>query len=231
MPNEKECLPIVGYNLRLCIFSCYQIHPTSINKTAGGPSSEDGVTATVSETISYHSIQMGSCLSIGAKLLRKAWPKTPHCRFISSILVLISTLGILGILSFMACHQLYVHGSSSEGVKRSLGDSLQGITSASEGDSFGISEGANAFGFTISFADIDTEKLNTQVHFDTDSTFFVCDNSTTGHICNDIQKFIPDSIRQMNKTFRLRMGLVLVFKKGLSRFNSSTMLGRNMFSF
>jgi hypothetical protein len=194
MPNEKECLPIVGYDLRLCIFSCYQIHPTSIKKTAGGPSSEDDVTATVSETTSYHSIRTGSCLSFGAKLLRKARPKTPHRGFISSILVLVSTLGILGILSFMACHRLYVHGSSSEGGERSLGDSLQGITSASEGDSFGVSEGANAFGFTTSFADVDTEKLNTQVHFDTDSTFFVCDNSTTGHICNDIQKFIPDSI-------------------------------------
>jgi hypothetical protein len=115
MPNEKECLPIVGYDWRLCIFSCYQIHPTSINKTAGGPSSEDGVTAAVSETTSYHSIRMGSCLSFGAKLLRKARPKTPHKGFISSILVLVSTLGILGILSFMACHRLYVHGSSSEG--------------------------------------------------------------------------------------------------------------------
>ena len=211
MPNEKECLPIVGYDSRLCIFSCYQIHPTSINKTAGGPSSEDGVTATVSEATNYHSIRMGSCLSFGAKLLCKARPKTPHKGFISSILVLVSTLGILGILSFMACHRLYVHGSSSEGGERSLGDSFQGITCASEGDSFGvsegarndsfgISEGANAFVFTTSFADIDTEKLNTQVHFDTDSTFFVCDNSTTGHICNDIQKFIPDSIRQTNKS-------------------------------
>ena len=52
----QECLPIIGYDSRLCIFSCYQIHPTSINKTAGGPSSEDGVTATVSETTSYQSI-------------------------------------------------------------------------------------------------------------------------------------------------------------------------------
>jgi len=90
----------------------------------------------------------------------------------------------------------------SEGGERSLqginsaseGDSFQGITSASEGDRFGISEGANAFGFTTSFADVDTEKLNTQFHFDTDSTFFVCNNSTTGHICNDIQKFILISI-------------------------------------
>jgi len=207
------------------MFSYYQIHPTSINKTAGGPSSEDGVTAAVSETTSYQSIRMGSCLSFGAKLLRKARPKTPHKGFISSILVLVSTLGILGILSFMACHRLYVHGSSSEGGERSLGDSFQGITCASEGDSFGvsegarndsfgISEGANAFVFTTSFADVDTEKLNTQVHFDTDSTFFVCDNSTTGHICNDIQKFIPDSIRQTNKSLTTANGTGSCLQEG-----------------
>jgi hypothetical protein len=214
MPNEKDCLPIVGYDSRLCIFSCYQIHQTSINKTAGGPSSEDGVTATVSETTSYHSIQMGSCLSFGAKLLCKARPKTPHKGFISSALVLFSTLGILGILSIMACHRLYVHSGSSEGGERSLGDSFQGITSASEGDSFGVSKGANAFGFTTSFADVDTEKLNTQVHFDTDSTFFVCDNWTTGHICNDIQKFIPDSIRQTNKSLTTANGTGSCLQEG-----------------
>ena len=56
------------------------------------------------------------------------------------------------------------------------------------------SEGANAFGFTTSFADVDKEKLNTQIHVDTDSSFFVCDNSTTGYICNDIWKFVPGSI-------------------------------------
>jgi hypothetical protein len=51
---------------------------------------------------------------------------------------------------------------------------------------FVVSKGACAFGFTTSFADVNTEQLNTQVHFDTNSTFFVCDNSTTDYICNDI---------------------------------------------
>ena len=49
--------------------------------------------------------------------------------------------------------------------------------------------------FTTSLADADLETLNTQVPFDTDSIFFVCDNSTTGHICNDVRKFVPGSIR------------------------------------
>ena len=35
--------------------------------------------------------------------------------------------------------------------------------------------------------------------FDIDSIFFVCDNSTTGHICNDILKFTPGSLQQTNR--------------------------------
>ncbi len=78
-----------------------------------------------------------------------------------------------------------------------------------KGDStsiFGISEGANDLtsyslhGFTTSFADVDSEQLNTLTHFDTDSAFFVCDNLTTGHICNDIQKFVPGTLQQTNKS-------------------------------
>ena len=53
---------------------------------------------------------------------------------------------------------------------------------------------------------IDAEKLNTQIHFNTDSVFFVCDNSTTGHICNDVQKFIPGSLRQTNKSLTTANG-------------------------
>ena len=49
--------------------------------------------------------------------------------------------------------------------------------------------------FTTSLADADLETPNTQVPFDTDSIFFVCDNSSTGHICNDIRKFIPGTVR------------------------------------
>jgi hypothetical protein len=118
----------------------------------------------------------------------------------SLFLVLLSTLGILGILSVMACHQFNVHNGSSEGgISKGSPQGIPGaskgdasifgtfegdsIISASKGDNFGISEGANAFSFITSFADVNSEQLNTQVHFDTDSVFFVCDNSITGHIC------------------------------------------------
>jgi hypothetical protein len=65
---------------------------------------------------------------------------------------------------------------------------------------FGVSKGASdpspcsLHSFTTSFADIESDQLSTQTYFDADSIFFVCDNSTTGHICNDIQKFIPGTL-------------------------------------
>jgi hypothetical protein len=84
-----------------------------------------------------------------------------------------------------------------------------------KGDStfiFGVSKGANDWlscslhGFTTSFADFDSEQLNTQTHFDTDSVLFVCDNSTTGHICNEISKFVPGTLQQTNKSLTTANG-------------------------
>ncbi len=106
-------------------------------------------------------------------------------------LVLLSMLGILGILSIMAYHQLCVHNRSSKGgisdasiqvnPTASKGDTR--IFSASEGDvslgfktdSSGVSDGGNLYlhEFAVSFADVNSEQLNTQVHFDSDSIFFV----------------------------------------------------------
>ena len=54
-------------------------------------------------------------------------------------------------------------------------------------------------GFTTSFTDADAEQLNIQVTFDTDSIFFVCENSTTGHICNDLLRFIPGTLQHTNQ--------------------------------
>ena len=109
--NDPDLLPIKGYDSRLCMFSYYQIHPMSIDKTAGGPSSEHGVTANVSETTSHQSIRSGYFLSFSIKLLRKARPKHPQCGFISLFLVFIAT--IFGLLSIIACHRIYAHSGSS----------------------------------------------------------------------------------------------------------------------
>ncbi len=73
------------------------------------------------------------------------------------------------------------------------------------------------YGFTALFADIDTEQLNTQIHFDTDSVFFVCDNSTTGHICNHIQRFVPGSLHQTNKSLTTVNGTGSCLKEGTVR--------------
>jgi hypothetical protein len=61
-------------------------------------------------------------------------------------------------------------------------------------------------GITTSFADGDLEKLNTQIHFNTDSVFFVCDNLTTDHICNNIRKFILGYLCQTNKSLTTANG-------------------------
>jgi hypothetical protein len=77
---------------------------------------------------------------------------------------------------------------------------------------FGDSKGADdpspcsLHSFTTSFVDIESDQLNTQTHFDADLIFFVCDNSTYGHICNDIQKIIPGTLRQMNKSLTTANG-------------------------
>ena len=59
--------------------------------------------------------------------------------------------------------------------------------------------------------------MNTQIHFDTDSVFFVCDNSTTGHICNDIRKFVPGSLRQTNKSITTANGTGPCLQEGTIR--------------
>jgi hypothetical protein len=74
--------------------------------------------------------------------------------------------------------------------------------------------GSKRIGFTTSFANVDTEQLNTQIRFDADSSFFVCDNSTTGHICNDIRKFVPGSIRQTNKSLTTENGTGSCLQEG-----------------
>jgi hypothetical protein len=83
---------------------------------------------------------------------------------------------------------------------------------SSEGEATMVSHSLH--GFTTLFADVDTEQLNTQILFDTDSAFFVCDNSTTGHICNDIQQFVPGSLYQTNKSLTTANGTGLCLQEG-----------------
>ncbi len=64
-PDE---IPLCGYDSRLHMYSYYWIHPSSITKTKGGSSSEDGVTADVkSNTVTWHS-QITSTLLSGIKI-------------------------------------------------------------------------------------------------------------------------------------------------------------------
>jgi hypothetical protein len=208
------------------MFSCYQIHPASINKINGAPSFNNGVTADVKTDTKSWSPQFTSSFLSGIKTIQKARPKTPPNGFISLFLVLITTIGILEILTGIKCHHILNSWNSTLSLG-SEGDTATSILTASNGvaDCISLSsKGDNDLdiskhklhsmedfeqdikyplcllqGFTTSFADGNSEKLNTQIHFDTDSVFFVSNNSTTGQIYNDIHKFIPGSVHQTNK--------------------------------
>ena len=221
---SPDKIPLQGYDSRLCMYSYYQIHPSSINKTNGGPSSEDGVTADVKSNAMTWYPQLASRLFSGIKIFQKARPKAPPNGWISSFLVMLTTIGIIGILVGIKCScilesktptlTLASKGdttfiSSSKGVADCISLSPKGDSSYFSDVSSFTSEVferdikytlGSLHGCTSSFMDGDLEKLNTQIHFDTDLVFFVCDNSTTGHICNDIQKFIPGTLRQTNKS-------------------------------
>ncbi len=155
--------------------------------------------------------QIASSFLFKTKTLRKKQSRMPPNGFISSFLVLLTTIGILTILNGAKCHHILSSDQQalllpvSEGVAMSIFTPSKGVSNSISLLSVGDLEQdmqlpiSSFQGFTTSFADGKSEKLNTQVHFDTDSIFFVCINSTTGHICNDIQKFIPGSLCQTNK--------------------------------
>ena len=63
-------------------------------------------------------------------------------------------------------------------------NTYQLLTQASEGVSQPVLSHA------ICLVNVDEVKLNTQEHFDSDSVFFVCNNASTGHICNDASLFV-----------------------------------------
>jgi hypothetical protein len=213
------------------MFSFYQIHPTSINKTDGASSSEDGITADVrTTTTSWTQCDVSRFLPI-FKTIENAQPRSPPNGFISSFLVLLATVGIIVILTRIKCHHILKlePSSASEGVTDCASEGIVDCTSISfKGDDiFSCSTHSEAdyslnfereynhdllnsleplSGFTTSFADADSEKMNTQIHFDTDSIFFVCNNSMTSHICNDMRKFIPGSLWQSNKSLTMANG-------------------------
>jgi hypothetical protein len=88
------------------MFSFYQIHPTSINKTDGRSSSEDGITVdTSSSTSSSGSYWTSSYLS-GTRLLCRGHPKRPTDVIISAFLIFMTVIGIFSIMTGMTCHNI-----------------------------------------------------------------------------------------------------------------------------
>ncbi len=88
------------------MFSFYQICPTSINKTNGASSSEEGVTADVNTTTNSWKQCGISRFLPSLKIIGKAQPRNPPNRFILSFLVLLATNRIIAILTGMKCHHI-----------------------------------------------------------------------------------------------------------------------------
>jgi hypothetical protein len=110
--SQRETV-ILGYDSRLCMFSFYQIHPSSINKTDGGSSSECGVTADVKMS-TKNWIQRGvTKYSWLFKTFKNSRSKYPPRGLISSFLIFLTTIGIITILTGMKCHQILSECPSS----------------------------------------------------------------------------------------------------------------------
>jgi hypothetical protein len=88
------------------MFSYYQIHPSSINKTDGTSSLEDGVTADTRSNIVTWQPRLFSKLIHGIKIFQKGRPKAPPNGFISSFWVMLATIGIFGILVGLKCSHI-----------------------------------------------------------------------------------------------------------------------------
>jgi hypothetical protein len=99
-----------------------------------------------------------------------------------------------------------IPNASNQNIFGASGGANNAINKGDSTSIFGVSKGVNDLSscslhdFTTSFADVNSEQLNTQTHFDTDLVFFICDNLTTGHICNYIQKFVLGTLQQTNKS-------------------------------
>jgi hypothetical protein len=156
---------------------------------------------------------------------------------ISRFLVMLATIRIFGILVGFKCS--HILGSNlptllfasegdntfilpSEGVADCISLSSEGDDTASyttkESERDTQCNFGSLHGFTSSFADGDTEKLNTQIHFDIDSVFFVCDNSTTVTSATTFESLFLELFIKQTKVSLLQMELVHVCKRELFDF-------------
>ena len=102
-----------------------------------------------------------------------------------------------------AYESIYYASSNGE-IHTTASSKSENVDSHPEDSSTSSYSGYNHLhGFTTSFADADAdadaEQINIQVPFDTNSICFVCENSTTGHICNDTLKLIQGTLHKTNR--------------------------------
>ena len=145
-------------------------------------------------------------------------PKEPPRGCITSLLVGAFIIGIFSCLTMIGIARMTFRTKTmdSKGVFEASQDCHD--TLHSEGDDTIITKPTmNAYALTTCLADVDQERMNTQVPFDTDSIFFVCDNSSTGHICNDVSKFVPGTMRDTLRRLTTANGTGPCLREGTVR--------------
>ena len=237
---------IVGYDSSLCMFSYYQMDRENINRCqTGSPRCDNDATKDATESASAFTEYYASTYFSATKIFCLKRPKEPPDGYIASLMVLIATIAIFSSFTIIASIRLSLmprkkkrrrrRKRSSEAAarirlkkgirKEAYHDAENGRdqfhdSSEYQSDTAAVSsksEGVSHKVFTTSLADVDLETLNTQVPFDTDSIFFVCDNSTTGHICNDIRKFVPGTIQNTMRRLTTANGTGPCLQEGTAR--------------
>ncbi len=182
-PDTGVSSKIQRYDSRLCMFSFYQLHPTSINKTDGNSSSEDGVTVDTNASTNTTGSHWTSSFLSGVKLLWRGRPKRPTNGTISAFLIFIVAIGIFTILTVITCRNILAtsqrpipapskgdifspcKGDVNCSVSKSKGDAMIGSPHSFEGeaamclpcsfDGKATMCSHSLHGFITSFADVD----------------------------------------------------------------------------
>ena len=246
--QDNDVEPIIGYSSDLYMHSHYQINRASINQMDGSATAENNSSIESLQQAVHLAIYFASIFHSAMDFIFPKPPKEPPKGLVTAIAMIPITWICISSQLAIACVRIMRHKSKPKKkhrrkrsakasarrrfkkisrrhldtfcarhlIKQNSQAQVETMTSASKG---AYSTLHRIQGFTTSFADADAEKLNTQVPFDTDSIFFVCDNSTTGHICNDLLKFVPGSLQQTTRRLTTANGTGPPVQEGTIKVN------------
>ena len=232
---------IVGYDSELCLFSFYQMNRENMNRCEhGSPQCDDSTVLEAARDTCILTEYCASTFFSACKIHFGTRPLKPPDGFFAALFVMGLAVCFYSIFTFFGVWNIISRKPSWLRTKKKRRKRSQEairrkkarrrllrakLASPSEGErvcpadtcipcSEGARDTSSILANVTSLADVDTETLNTQVPFDTASIFFVCDNSTTGHICNDISKFVPGTLRQTARRLTTANGTGPCLKEG-----------------